>query len=128
MALRYVMLAFMKIVALALVAVGLGACSAHTQISLLGVTEVRPGTLEVVTPCAEDITVEVEEASDEVHIAGVTGVPIDGDCASAVTVELKAPLDERVVVVDGEHWVELLHGCSWGDLGPPVLYERCPSR
>lgn len=114
----------MKVIAVALAPVGLAVCGLGDQVSLVAVTEVRPGLLAFAASCSDEISVEVEETSEEVHITDVVGNAIDGDCLGGVTVELEAPLGRRDVVVGDERWIQLSQDCSWGSIGPPNLGDR----
>jgi hypothetical protein len=116
-----------KVLAIILAIAGLVACGDSDDVELIGVIESRPGVLEFMTSCAEEVSVHVEESADEVRISDVVGSPIDGDCGGGVVVELDAPLDGRAVVVDGERWKELAATCPVGRIGPPEQQEepRC---
>ncbi len=102
-------------------------CGEADEVTLIALTETRPGVLEIATSCAEDVSVRVEETSEEVRISDVAGSAIDGDCAGSVVVDLEARLNERAVVVEGVAWTNLAATCPLGAIGPADLHERTPS-
>ncbi|MDQ3782080.1 MAG: hypothetical protein M3349_03975, partial [Actinomycetota bacterium] len=115
-----------KVMAAVLAFLGLAACGFGRQVTLLAVADSRPDGIEIVTTCADGVSVAVEETRDEVRITDVAGIAINGDCLGSVVVELEAPLGERDIVVNGELWIELPPDCPWGFVGRPRgLTESC---
>ncbi len=75
--------------------------------------------------CSQDLSADVTETQSEVRIGSIDGDVLRGDdCEGVLPLRLEEPIGDRIVVVNGERWVELEDTCPWGFLGSDSLGER----
>lgn len=90
----------------------LAACGSNVQPSSL--IEETPRRLWLMTSCTqESVSARVTETAAEVRIDDVRAERYDrGDCQGAATIDLDAPIGDRIVTVDGDTWIRIDDDCD----------------